>query len=117
MFTAAAVCTSIYLKGLGITLLLLCFCADMMQLPSVMADVKMFILKDLVCHAVIFTDIFCLSTCFAFFVILQLYITGYFILLQINQVFFAAIAMSAVTSSRLSLKAFLCFSKTGIRVL
>ena len=54
MFTAITVGTSIYLKCLTIIILLSAFCADMPQFPSIMTDVIMFILKDLVQLAILF---------------------------------------------------------------
>ena len=58
MFTSAAVCTTIYLKGLCISILLFALCPEMPQFTSVMADIELFIFKDPCPHVVIFTDIF-----------------------------------------------------------
>ena len=40
MFTSAAVCTTIYLKGLCISILLFALCPEMPQFTSVMADIE-----------------------------------------------------------------------------
>ena len=58
MLTSAAVCTTIYLKGLCISILLFALCPEMPQFTSVMADIELFIFKDPCPHVVIFTDIF-----------------------------------------------------------
>ena len=39
VFTSSAVCTSVHLKCLAVSLLLSLFCPDMMKLPSVAADI------------------------------------------------------------------------------
>ncbi len=88
MFTAAAVCTSVYLKCLRIALLFPALCTDMPQLSSVMADIILLILTVLLCHVVILSDILCISTRLALFMILQFDITVYFILFQIKKVFY-----------------------------
>lgn len=46
MFTSAAVCTTIYLKGLCISILFFALCPEMPQFTSVMADIELFIFKD-----------------------------------------------------------------------
>ena len=73
MFTAAAVRTAIYLKCLCIAILFFAFCPDMAQLPSIMADGIMLILKDGVCHVVILPDVFFVCPRFPFLMILELY--------------------------------------------
>ena len=72
MLTAAAVRKAVHLYRLGITVLLFAFRPDMAQLPSVMADVIVLILKDGVCHVVILPDIFFISSGFPFLMILKL---------------------------------------------
>ena len=64
MLTATAVCTAIDLHRLGVAILLFALRPDVAQLPSVMADVIMLVLKDGVCHVVILSDIFPVSTGF-----------------------------------------------------
>lgn len=56
MFASAAVGTPIHLESLCITILFPGLCADMMQFPSVMADVVLLIFMDPNRHVVIFPD-------------------------------------------------------------
>ena len=91
MFTAATVCTSIHLKGLCITILFFGLCADMMQFSSVTANIIQFILKHLCFHVVMLSNLFCISTCFPLFMILQLNVTGYSIFPQIQEILLTAI--------------------------
>ena len=81
MFTATTICASIHLKCLCITSLFFFLSPDMMKLPSIMTDVIKFILKYLRFHVVILSNIFCVRTCFPFFMILQFDITGDFMVL------------------------------------
>lgn len=76
MLTAATVFTSIYLEGLGIAVLYSAFCSNMVQFPTVMADIVMYVLTDPVLHVIIPADIFFISTGLSFFMILELYIAG-----------------------------------------
>src|SRR5699024_2431909 len=92
MFTAAAVSTSVHLKSLCISRLVFCLCSDIMKFSSVMADIISLILKYLCFHVVILADIFFISACFSFFMILQLDITGDFMFLYVQKIFLAAIA-------------------------
>ena len=99
MLTAAAVRTAVYLHCLGITLLFFAFRPDMVQFPSIMADVIMLIFKDSVCHAGILPDILFVCPCLSFLMVLKFDITPDLILLQIQQVLLTAVA--AVSSHRL----------------
>ena len=92
MLTAAAVRTAIDLHRLGITVHLFAFRLDMAQLPPVMADVIMLILKDSVGHVVILSDIFPVGTGFPLFMVLQLDEASDPFLFQLQKVFFAAVA-------------------------
>lgn len=58
MLTAAAILTSIYLNGLGVTALLPAFCTNMVKLSSLIADIVMLILKDLMSHVIILANSF-----------------------------------------------------------
>ena len=92
MLTAAAVRTAVYLYRLGITVLLFAFRPDMAQLPSVMADVIVPILKDGVCHVVILPDIFFISSGFPFLMILKFDIASDTVLFEIQQILFTTVA-------------------------
>ena len=80
VFTAATICTSIYLQRLRITILLFFFCADMSQFPSIMTDIIKFIFVYLRSHVIILADVFCIGTRFSLFMILQFYVACDFIL-------------------------------------
>ena len=77
MFASAAVGAAVNLKGLGIAILLFGFRSYVTQFTSVMADIELLIFKYFDLHVVIFTDIFGICACFAFFMILQFYIAFY----------------------------------------
>ena len=72
MLTAAAVFTAIYLYRLRIAVLLFAFCPDMVQFPSIMADIIMLIFKDGVCHVVILPNVFFVCPCLPLLMILKL---------------------------------------------
>lgn len=91
MFTAAAVRASVYFKRLYIAILLFGLCPYLAQLPSVVADIIMLIFKYHSLHVVILSDLFFISTCLPFFMVLQFYVTGDPVLLQIQQILFAAV--------------------------
>ena len=97
MLTAAAVRTAIDLHRLGVAVLLFAFRPDVAQLPSIMADVIMLILKDGVCHVVILSNIFLVCTRFPLLVVLELDIALYPILFQVQQILLTAVA--AVSSN------------------
>ncbi len=98
MLTAAAVHTTIYLNGLGVSILLFALRPDVTQLPSVMADVIMLVLEDGVCHVVILSDIFPVCTGFSLLMVLKLDIAPNPVLFQIQQVLLTAV--TAVGSHR-----------------
>ena len=77
MFASTAVGAAVYLKGLGITILLFSFRSYVTQFTSIMADIELLIFKYFDFHVVIFADIFGMCTCFALFMILQFYIAFY----------------------------------------
>ena len=83
VFTSSAVCTSVYLKCLAVSLLLSLFCPDMMKLSSVVADILLLSLGLFTDHVVMLTDIFTVCFCLPFFVILQFDIAGDSFLFQI----------------------------------
>ena len=70
MFTTATFGTSIHLKRLCVTNLFLGFCSDIVKFSSIMTDIIKFILEHLRFHVVIFSNIFFISLCFSFFMIL-----------------------------------------------
>ena len=74
---------------------------DMAQLPSVMADIIMLILKDGACHVGILPNVFFVCPCLPLLMVLQLDEAADPLLVQIQQVFFTAVA--AVGSYRLQL--------------
>ena len=84
MSAATAVRTAVYFHCLVIAILLFAFRPDMAQFPPVMADVVMLILKDCVCHVVIFPDVFFISTRLPFLMILEFDKASDPILLQIQ---------------------------------
>ena len=92
MLTAAAVCTAIDLHRLGVAILLFAFRPDVAQLPSVMADVIVFIFKNGVCHVVILSDVFFVCPCLPLLMVLKLDETADSILFQIPQVLLTAVA-------------------------
>lgn len=71
MLTAAAVRATVYFHRLGIAVHLFTFRPDMVQFPSVMADVIMLIFKDSVCHVGILSDIFLISPGFPLLMVLE----------------------------------------------
>ena len=99
MLTAAAVRTAVYFHRLGIAVQLFAFRPDMAQLPSIMADVIMLILKDSIRHVVILPDILFVCPCLPLLMVLKFNITPDPILFQIQQVLLTAVA--AVGSHRL----------------
>lgn len=92
MLTSAAVCASVDFKSLRISFLLFRFRAQMSQLPSFMADVIMFVLKDFGSHVVILSDIFLIRTGLSLLMILELDIAGNPMFFQIQQVSFTTVA-------------------------
>lgn len=92
MLTAAAVGTAIDLHRLGVAVLLFAFCPDMAQIPSIMADIIMLILKDGVGHVVILPNVFFVCPCLPLLMVLELDIAVDLILFQIQQVFLTTVA-------------------------
>ena len=109
MSTAAAVGTPIDLYRLGIAFLGFAFCSDMTQLPPIMADIVMLILKHGICHVVILPDVFFIRPGLALLMILELDLAAYSFFLQVQQVLFTAVP--AVSRHRLQAvpKCFLMF--------
>ena len=65
----ATIRTSVHFKGLVISVLLLCFSADVAKLTAVMTHIINFIFEGFSFHVVILADIFCISPCFSLFMI------------------------------------------------
>lgn len=86
MSTAATVRTAVYFHRLGIAVHLFASRTDVAQLPSIMADVIMLILKDSVSHVEILPDVLFVCPCLSFLMFLKLDITPDLILFQIQQV-------------------------------
>lgn len=69
------------------------------QLPAIMADVIILILKDIVYYMSV--NIFFISTNFSVFIILNLNINLVLVLFQLQQILFTTAALSSVTNSNL----------------
>lgn len=69
------------------------------QLPAIMADVIILILKDTVYHMSV--NIFFISTNFSVFMILNLNINLVLVLFQLQQILFTTATLSSVTNSNL----------------
>ena len=91
MFTATTVSAPIDFKRLYISVMLFCFCPDMMQSPSIMTDIIMLIFKYHAFHVVILSDVLLISLRLSFLMILKLDVTGDPVLFQIQQIFFTAV--------------------------